>query len=168
MQGMTTTEIFTTMVDWIVDNTEMRNPTEALRKAGLNTANYSKIKSGTNKAVKYETMRKLNDAFGKPFNPEWMRGRSDKMLMADVAPLCSVKQNEPADAVASLLAAKDDIIAEKSARIADLRQQVSDLRQQVADFRQQVADLRAQLNIEKGRLSTGRSRSESAEQHPAL
>ena len=48
---MTTNEIFITMVDWIVDNTEMRNPTETLKKAGLDTANYSKIKSGTNKGL---------------------------------------------------------------------------------------------------------------------
>ena len=181
---MTTTEIFKTMVDWIVDNTEMRNPTEALRKAGLDTANYSKIKSGTNKSVKYETMQKLNNAFGRPFNPEWMRGRSDKMLSADIAPLCSGKHGETAttdwagvalapkdETIAALkrqLGGKDETIAAKDSQLADRDRIIATKDALISNLQQTVGDLRARLSMEKGLLATGRSRSEPAEQQPAL
>lgn len=166
---MTTTEIFTTMVEWIVDNTEMRNPTEALRKAGLDTANYSKIKSGTNKYVKYETMRKLNNAFGKPFNPEWMRGKSDKMLTSDVAPLCSGRQAEPAvtDWASVALAAKDETIAGLKRELDGKDKIIAANETLIKNLQQTVADLRAKQAMEKG-LSIGRSHSESADQHPAV
>lgn len=147
---MTTTEIFMTMVDWIVDNTEMRNPTEALKKAGLDTANYSKIKSGTNKSVKYETMRKLNNAFGKPFNPEWMRCKSDVMLHADLTPgtatdrtAMDVSAQGHTDLTARLIAAKDELIRAKDDIIATFRAQLSDKDALIQSLRQQVLDLRA-------------------------
>lgn len=173
---MTTNEIFVTMVDWIVYNTEMCNPTQALRKAGLDAANYSKIKSGTNKSVKYETMLKLNKAFGKPFNPEWMRGKSDVMLVDDIAQVCSDKRGEPVDMAASLIASlrdqlndKERMIAEKDAHITDLHKQLADKDEIIAtkdalikNLQQTVASLRADLAMEKG-LSTGRSHSASAE-----
>lgn len=143
---MTTNEIFKTMVDWIVDNTEMRNSTETLRKAGLDASNYSKIKSGTNKSVKYETMRKLNNAFGKVFNPEWMRGKSDVMLVADLAQVCSDKRSEPVDMTELLLAAKDETIAA-------LRDQLADKDALIATLRQQLLDLRAQASVQKGLFS---------------
>lgn len=136
---MTTNEIFITMVDWIVDNTEMRNPTEILKKAGLDTANYSKIKSGTNKSVKYQTMKQLNNAFGKPFNPEWMRGMSDVMLVDDLAKTSVAVPD--ADAMTVLLSAKDETIAAQQALIDNLQQQ--------------LADLRAQLSFEKESQSAG-------------
>lgn len=154
---MTTTEIFMKMVYWIVDNTDMANPTAVARKAGINASNVTKIKTGKNKSVQYETMVKLNNAFGNVFNPEWMRGESNVMLMADIAPLCSDKQNSfpnsdsvtitallaaKDETIASLkreldtkddvIAAKDGIIATKDALIGDLRKQVGDLRMQVA------------------------------------
>lgn len=154
---MTTTEIFLKMVYWIVDNTEMANPTAVARKAGINAANVTKIKTGKNKSVQYETMVKLNNAFGNVFNPEWMRGESDVMLMADVAPLCLNKQNSvPAsdsvtittllaakdETIASLkreLAAKDDVIAAKEGIISTKDKLIDTLQQQIDDLRMQVA-----------------------------
>lgn len=173
---MTTNEIFVTMVDWIVDNTEMDNPTQALRKAGLNASNYSKIKSGTNKSVNYETMRKLNKAFGKPFNPEWMRGKSNVMLVDDIAHVCSDKRGEPVDMTASLIASLRDQLADKERIIASKEETIAAQKCELADkdeiiatkealiknLQQTVARLTADLAMEKG-LSTGTSLSAPAE-----
>ena len=167
---MTTNEIFVTMVAWIVDNTEMRNPTQALRKAGLDAANYSKIKSGTNKSVKYEIMLKLNKAFGKPFNPEWMRGKSDVMLVDDIAQICSDKRSEPVDMTASLIASLRDQLADKERIIASKEETIAAQKREleakdktiaanevlIKNLQQTVARLTADLAMEKG-LSTGTS-----------
>lgn len=168
---MTTTEIFLKMVYWLVDNTEMANPTAVARKAGINAANVTKIKTGKNKSVQYETMVKLNNAFGNVFNPEWMRGESDVMLMADLAPV-STEQPCPqtTDLTAALLAAKDetiaslkrelsakdDIIAAKDGIIATKDKLISTLQRQNDDLRMQVAS-------EKGLHSTGTSHSAAAD-----
>ena len=172
---MTTTEIFLKMVYWLVDNTEMKNPTAVARKAGINAANVTKIKTGKNKSVQYETMVKLNNAFGNVFNPEWMRGESDVMLMADVAPLCSDKQNSVPDsnsvAITALLAAKDEIIASLKRELAAkddviaAKDNIIATKDKLIDtLQQQINSLRLQSNIEKGIHSAGTSRSATAKQ----
>jgi hypothetical protein len=182
---MTTTEIFLKMVYWLVDNTEMANPTAVARKAGINAANVTKIKTGKNKSVQYETMVKLNNAFGNVFNPEWMRGESDVMLMADVAPLCSNKQNSfpnsdsvtitallaaKDEIIASLkreLAAKDDVIAAKDGIIAAKDGIISTKDKLIDTLQQQIDELRMQAALEKGLRSAGTSRSAAAERETA-
>lgn len=174
---MTTTEIFLKMVYWLVDNTEMKNPTAVARKAGINAANVTKIKTGKNKSVQYETMVKLNNAFGNVFNPEWMRGESDVMLMADVAPLCSDKQKSVPDSdsvtTASLLAAKDEIIASlkrelaaKDDVIAAKDDIISTKDKLISTLQQQNDDLRMQVASEKGLHRSGISHSEAADRGP--
>ena len=175
---MTTTEIFLKMVYWLVDNTEMANPTAVARKAGINAANVTKIKTGKNKSVQYETMVKLNNAFGNVFNPEWMRGKSDVMLMADLAPVGTTKpspapqtvsttaallaaKDETIAALKRELAAKDDIIAAKDGIISTKDALIDTLRQQIGDLRMQVVS-------EKGLHSAGTSRSAVAEHAGAM
>lgn len=172
---MTTTEIFLKMVYWLVDNTEMKNPTAVARKAGINAANVTKIKTGKNKSVQYETMVKLNNAFGNVFNPEWMRGKSDVMLMADVAPLCSDKQNSVPDSnsvtIAALLAAKDEVIASLKRELAAkddviaAKDGIISTKDKLIDTLQlQIDDLRMQVASEKGLRYAGTSHSAAAEQ----
>lgn len=157
---MTTTEIFLKMVDWIVDNTTMQNPTDVARKAGLNASNFSKIKIGINKTVKYETMQKLNNAFGNPFNPDWMRGKSDVMLVSDIAQNCSETQKDVSKndtILAILLAAKDEAIDSLKRELAAKDETITakdciiDTKDKLIDtLQQQIDDLRMQAAIEKG------------------
>ena len=174
---MTTTEIFLKMVYWLVDNTEMKNPTAVARKAGINEANVTKIKTGKNKSVQYETMVKLNNAFGNVFNPEWMRGESDVMLTADLTPV-NTEQTYPTpqttdpttiliaakdETIAALkreLSAKDDVIAAKDGIIATKDKLISTLQQQIDNLRMQAA-------LEKGLHTPGRSRSTAADRETA-
>lgn len=157
---MTTTEIFLKMVYWLVDNTEMTNPTAVARKAGINAANVTKIKTGKNKSVQYETMVKLNNAFGNVFNPEWMRGKSDVMLVADLAPVSAGQPSPAPQAAAStvdLLAAKDETIASLKRELAAKDETITakdciiSTKDKLIDtLQQQIDDLRMQAAIEKG------------------
>lgn len=152
---MTTVEKLKKMLDWIYANTETHNQTGVARKIGMNPVSMSKIHNGKTKNVKQETLRAVNAAFGNVFNPEWLRGESDVMLMADL----TVSQSSPAlprrptdpttillaakdETIASLkreLAAKDDVIAAKDGIIATKDKLISTLQQQIDDLRMQVA-----------------------------
>lgn len=172
---MTTTEIFLKMVYWLVDNTEMANPTAVARKAGINAANVTKIKTGKNKSVQYETMVKLNNAFGNVFNPEWMRGESDVMLMADLAPVgTDHPATQTADPTAILLAAKDETIASLKRELAAkddviaAKDGIISTKDALIDtLQQQIDDLRMQAALEKGLHSAGISHSAAADRGTA-
>ena len=162
---MKTTEIFMKMVYWLVDNTEMKNPTEVARRAGINAANVTKIKTGKNKSVQYETMVKLNNAFGNVFNPEWMRGENDVMLVADLAPVRTELPStalQIADPTATLLAAKDETIASLKRELAAKDGIISTKDKLIDTLQQQIDDLRIQAALERG-LHTGHSSSAAAE-----
>lgn len=145
---MTTTEIFMKMVYWLVDNTEMRNPTAVARKAGINAANVTKIKTGKSKSVKYETMVKLNNAFGNRFNPEWMRGESDVMLLVDLSPDTTtivtpkdVPSQAHIDPTTQLIAAKDEIIAILRSQLADKDALIESKERYINILQQQILNL---------------------------
>ena len=168
---MTTTEIFLKMVYWLVDNTEMANPTAVARKAGINAANVTKIKTGKNKSVQYETMVKLNNAFGNVFNPEWMRGESDVMLMTDLTPVGTEQPLlHPTDPITALLAAKDETIASLKRELAAKDETIAakdgiiSMKDRLIDaLQRQNDDLRMQAASEKGLHSAGTSHSAAAD-----
>lgn len=169
---MTTIQIFRKMFDYLVSNKLIPNQTELARAAGLNEVSVSRILNGQVKSTKQESLWKVNTAFGNVFNPEWMRGNSDVMLMADLTPVsteqpCPTPQTtDPTtiliaakdEIIASLkreLAAKDDVIAAKDGIISTKDKLISTLQQQIDDLRMQVAS-------EKG-LYTGTAPSVHAE-----
>lgn len=168
---MTTIDIFKRMLDWIFANTDAKNQTNVARKAGLNETTVSRIMKGRVKSVKPETLRDVNKAFGNVFNPEWMRGESDVMLVADLARVCTDRPaKQTADPTAALLAAKDEIIASLKHTIAakdDIiaaKDGIISTKDKLIDtLRQQIGDLRMQAASEKGFLKTGHSHSAAAE-----
>lgn len=175
---MTTVEKLKRMLDWIYTNTETHNQTGVARKIGMNPVSMSKIHNGKTKSVKQETLRKINAAFGNVFNPEWLRGESDVMLLADVNKQLSASALPATDGMAAVIidslkreisgknetiaslkresAAKDDVIAAKDGIIAANDKLISTLQQQIDDLRMQVAS-------EKGFHSTGISHSAAAD-----
>jgi len=181
---MTTIEIFKKMLDWLYANTEASNQTDVARKAGMNQVTMSRILNGKVKNVKPETMRAVNAAFGNVFNPEWMRGESDVMLVADLQPAATAQAPVPAgspggepsttlDAMtAAILAAKDETIASKEEIIAAMRSQLADKDDVIAakdalisTLQQQLDTLRTQLAIEKGLSEDGTSLSDIAKRY---
>lgn len=172
---MTTIQIFHKMFDHLVSNKLIPNQTELARAAGLNEVSVSRILNGQVKSVKQETLWKVNNAFDNIFNPEWMRGKSDVMLMDDLAQVSTVTPVQQTvdpttallaakdEAIASLkreLAAKDDVIAAKDVIISTKDKLIDTLQQQIDALRIQIA-------IEKGLHSTGTSRSVAADNQSA-
>jgi hypothetical protein len=148
------------MLDWIYANTETHNQTGVARKIGMNPVSMSKIHKGKTKSVKQETLRAVNAAFGNVFNPEWLCGESDVMLLADVeqqsaATLPAVDdmarviieslkrelavKEETIAVLRSQLSDKDDIIATKDKTISTQDKLIDTLYQQIGDLRLQTA-----------------------------
>ena len=144
MQTTKKNEILKQMFDWIYANTEARNQADIARKSGVFEATISRALNGKVKKVKQETLRKINSAFGNVFNPAWLRGDSDIMLIEELQ-----KANQPAVAntdisispgspdisslVNAALTAKDETIASlhreldaKDGIIATLREQLTE------------------------------------------
>ena len=159
-------EIFKQMLDWIYANTEARNQADVARKSGLFEATISRALNGKIKKVKQETLRKVNSAFGNVFNPAWIRGDSDIMLVADLAEgnnndlLNTVPSISPSSTDApttsslinAALAAKDEPITSlkrelstKDDLIAALREQQSEKDNLIADKERYILDLQQQI-----------------------
>lgn len=110
---MNTTDVFMTMTKWIIDNTDVRNLTEVARLSGINPITVTKVKHGYVKSVRQETLKKINNAFGNVFNPDWLHGESEVMLIKDLV------NPEKDPTFSDLLAAKEDIIAALRGQLAD-------------------------------------------------
>jgi len=82
--AMKSNEIFKQMLDWVYANTEVHNQAEIARRTGVNEVTISRVLNGKIQKVKQETIRKVNIAFGSVFNPAWLRGDSDIMLIDDI------------------------------------------------------------------------------------
>lgn len=174
---------FARAVDWLIENKKVKEQKEIAERMHTTAATISRIKNDRVKYPDPETIRRFGEQFGEFINIAYIRGESDVMLVADLPAAVSggtpSGQSPTPSAVDALTAA---LLAEKDARIADLKRelaakdetiaakngQLTDKDALIKNLQQTVADLRAQVAKEKGRLSTGRSHSESAEQHPAL
>ncbi len=167
---MTTIEIFKKMYDWFCTNKGIVSRADLSRMTGVHEVTISRIMNGQVKKATQETLSKMNTASGNVFNPAWIRGDSDVMLVADLAPeepinttMHNYAQPSTIDyssminaiiaandqAIMALkreLAAKDETIAGRDTLVTTLQQQASDLRQQNDDLRQQVEDLRKALD----------------------
>lgn len=174
---MTTIEIFKKMLDWLYANTEASNQTDVARKAGMNQVTMSRILNGKVKNVKSETMRAVNAAYGNVFNPEWMRGDSDVMLVADLRPAApatapaglptgNTSPTPPDTMTAALLSAKDETIAALRSQLSDKDNVIATKDALISSLQQQLSKLHTQLVIEKRGWEDGTFPSENAERQP--
>lgn len=176
------------MLEWIYANTDSRNQTEVARKIGMHPVSMSKIHNGKTKSVKQETLRAVNAAYGNVFNPDWLRGKSSVMLVADLAPAttatvpCGSPSGNPSPTpsaidplTAALLAAKDETIATLRAQLAEMERIITTKDDVIASkdahistLQQQVMGLRTKLAVEKGLLTDGTHTSEHAEKQARI
>ena len=166
---MTTIQIFRKMFDYLVSNRLIPNQTALARAAGLNEVSVSRILNGQVKSTKQESLWKVNTAFGNIFNPEWMRGESDVMLMADLTPV-STEQPCPTpqaiDPITALLAAKDETIASLKRELSAKDETIAAKDKLIDTLQLQIDELRMQVAVERG-FPTGLSQSAAAE-HQSL
>lgn len=156
-------EILKQMLDWLYANTDAHNQVGVARRSGVNAVTLSKALNGKIKKVKQETLRKVNAGFDNVFNPAWLRGDSDVMLVADLqpddrtAPIVTMPAKSPNEYIPTTnslinaaLAAKDETIMtqkreldNKDATIALLREQLIERTTLMQSIQQQSADLSA-------------------------
>ena len=159
MATSTTNEVFKKMVDWVYLNGMASNQAELCEKIGLDPASVSRILNGRVKGCKGETLRKVNAAFGNIFNPEWIRGESNVMLVRDLTPTgmnaCVETRSMVPDMssmINAVIAGKDDAImalkrelASKEETIAALRGQIDDKEALIRDKERYIGSLQQQL-----------------------
>ena len=159
---MTTNEIFAKMLDWIFANTDSTKNVDVARKAGLNETSVSRILNNRVKTTKQETLRAVNAAYGNVFNPEWLRGKSDVMLVADLQENGAGMQQSAApdmSSVNAIVAAKDETIAELHRQLADkdaaLKRELADKERYIAHLEEELAALKSEKGLPASYTFTG-------------
>ena len=157
---------FARALDYLRDNGFIRNQKDLADRIGSTATTISRNKHGLVGRTDEETVAKFHAAFGHIINTAYLRGESDKMLIADLSLEekrnigvnfeNAAKSTTDTPATSSLinaaLAAKDETIMslkrELSAKddlIAALREQQSDKDNLIADKERYILDLQQQL-----------------------
>jgi transcriptional regulator with XRE-family HTH domain len=151
---MTTIQTYKKMLAYLIDNGKAKDYAAIARKAGVKEAQISRVRNNHVKSVKEETLRQINNAYGRIFNPDWWRGDSDVMLVANLAKVDKkdeVTLHNPAQLstapdvgslINALIAAKDDAIIALQARIADKDELIQEKERLISSLQQQLFDLR--------------------------
>lgn len=141
------------MVDYILDHRIYADQKQLAAAADLTNTTISRMKSGAIKNPTMSSLIKINDACGGIFNMDYLRGRSNTMLAADVvtpttdaaAPVqpavMPASNAELSSYVNSALASKDETIETLKSKLADLGTLVDELREQLAEKRRDKAEL---------------------------
>ena len=141
------------MVDYILDHRVYADQKQLAAAAGLTNTTISRMKSGAIKNPTMSSLIKINDACGGIFNMDYLRGRSNTMLAADVVtpttdaaapaqPAVMPASNAELSSYAnSALASKNETIEALKSKLADLAMLVDELREQLAEKRRDKAEL---------------------------
>ena len=81
---MVRNECFRVAMDYLFKNGLIADQSELSKLTGISETSISRILNNRVKEPSEATIRKLNDAFGNIFNPEYFRGHSIHLLMEDV------------------------------------------------------------------------------------
>jgi len=165
--------IFRQIFDWLYQHGMAIDQADIAAKTGISATTISRIMNHGVSRPDEKTIRKLNAAFGNIFNPDFLRGHSDKMLINELSPdSSSINSNQQqltanipdfGSMTNALIAAKDDAIealkrellkTEESSKreIADKEDIIRALRSELAtkdayieSLKQQIADSREQV-----------------------
>ena len=179
---------FTRAVEWLKTNGVVKDQKDMAERMDTTENTISRNKHGGVKRPDDDTLRKFNEQFGGIINIDYLRGESKVMLVKDLVARQSAKQSKPADKTASLLAAKDEIIASLKREISGKDETIASLKREFAakddviaakdgiiatkdklidKLQQQIDDLRMQVASEKGLHRSGISPSEAADRGAA-
>lgn len=191
--SMTSNEIFAKMLDWIFANTEDRYNADVAKRANINATSVSRILNGQVKKASQDTLRAVNAAYGNVFNPEWLRGKSEVMLMADLdrqdaadgtdmqqsAPMYAPNQqamidfnriiaakDEAYESLRGSLESKEETIAELRGRLADKDALIQEKERTINRLQQQLYELQTEKGLPFGRSSLGAAETETKHARP--
>ena len=80
---MVRNECFRVALDYLYKNGYVVDQNELSEKTGISATSISRILNNRVKEPSESTIRKLNDAFGNIFNPQYFRGQSVHLLLED-------------------------------------------------------------------------------------
>ena len=143
-------------MDYLFKNGLIADQSELSKLTGISETSISRILNNRVKEPSEATIRKLNDAFGNIFNPEYFRGHSIHLLMEDVEYYAQhpekdpssyhyfpieerVEAAEPAPEYQPIPKWADSIIQLISAQVST----IEDLRREVAALRQEITKLKS-------------------------
>ena len=82
-------------MDYLFKNGMIADQSELSQLTGISETSISRILNNRVKEPSEATIRKLNEAFGNIFNPEYFRGHSIHLLMEDVAYYAQHPEKDP-------------------------------------------------------------------------
>ena len=130
---MVRNERFRVALDYLYKNGLVADQRELSEKIGVSETSISQILNNRVKKPSESTIRKLNEAFGNIFNPEYFRCNSENMLADE-----PVQVSEPAPDYVALPRWADSIIqlvTEQVKTIEDLRREVAALHQEISNLK---------------------------------
>lgn len=126
---MVRNERFRVALDYLYKNGLVADQRELSEKIGVSETSISQILNNRVKKPSESTIRKLNEAFGNIFNPEYFRCNSEHMLADD-----PLQASEPEPDYVALPTWADSIIqlvTEQVKTIEDLRREVAALQNKI-------------------------------------
>ena len=155
---MVRNECFRVALDYLYKNGLVADQRELSERIGVSETSISQIINNRVKKPSETTIRKLNEAFGNIFNPEYFRGHSIHLLMEDVGyyaqhpeedassnryiPIDERKKSEPAKDTPSIPTWADSLISIMSEQIKQNEALTRELRQSIAEVNTLRDDLR--------------------------
>ena len=130
---MVRNERFRVALDYLYKNGLVADQRELSEKIGVSETSISQILNNRVKKPSESTVRKLNEAFGNIFNPEYFRCNSEHMLADE-----PVQASEPAPDYVALPKWADSIIQ----LVTDQVKTIEDLRREVAALHQEISNLK--------------------------
>jgi transcriptional regulator with XRE-family HTH domain len=130
---MVRNERFRVALDYLYKNGLVADQRELSEKIGVSETSISQILNNRVKKPSESTIRKLNEAFGNIFNPEYFRCNSEHMLADE-----PVQASEPATDYVALPRWADSLIqlvTEQVKTIEDLRREVAALHQEISNLK---------------------------------
>lgn len=154
---MVRNECFRVALDYLYKNGLVADQRELSEKTGLSQKSISQILNNRVQKPSEASIRKLNEAFGNIFNPEYFRGHSIYLLMEDLeyaqkhpeedisrpqyVPFDERQKqaSEPAQTYHAIPGWADSIIQLLSSQVKT----IEDLRREVASLRQEITKLKS-------------------------
>ena len=148
---MVRNECFRVALDYLYKNGLVADQRELSEKTGLSQKSISQILNNRVQKPSEATIRKLNEAFGNIFNPEYFRGHSIHLLMEDVTYYAQHPDKDPSNhryvPIEERVGAEYQPIPKWADSIIQLIstqvRTIEDLRREVASLRQEIIKLKS-------------------------
>ena len=156
-------KVFARVFDWLYQHEMAIDQSDISKKTGISPTTISRIMNHGVGRPDEKTIRKLNAAFGNIFNPDFLRGQSEKMLMEELSPdsnAINSNQHQLSSIIPdygsmtnAIIAAKDDAIMALKKESAAKDDTIIALRGQLKDKDATIASKDAHLAEKDARLA---------------